>query len=114
MFKHLLDGWKSNRLITVLTNAYNLVDADRFDEAGCWLLYAHQFSTEIKMHRTLLIDLITAWAILSNTLRKQGHQAAAERCQEVSSLLQLRFDAGEYYPDHPGAKGFYVQPDSRS
>ena len=107
MFKRLVYDWKARRICTAMGQANAYVVREDWKNTGIWLHVAYGFSKKTTMHRKLLIDMILAWGLIGSALRAKGRVIDGNDCEEMANLLQAKFDAGDYYADAPGAKGFY-------
>jgi hypothetical protein len=107
MFKQLIDGWRARRMCTAMGQANAYVLRDDWKNVGTWLRVAYGFSKTTKLHRKLLIDMILAWGMIGSALEAKGRTIDGSDCEEMAQMLQAKFDAGKYYVDLPGAKGFY-------
>ena len=99
MLSQFRDGWNRGKLLKEMSAVALALNGDRIDIAEHRIYQAYNLLLETKLPRTLLINMITEWGLISLHLRNAGYSTLSERCKSMSDLLQARFDACDYYRD---------------
>jgi len=105
MFRQAAYYWKLYRVNQVHNAISDAMDAGNLSLASQLVEKADKLLHRIILPRTALINAIAGWGMMSLRFSDLGANELALRCQRVATLLQARFDAGDYWDDPEWARG---------
>ena len=97
MFKQFSDGVNTTRIMRLLKHARGAMEIGRIDLVRENVELAYELSLKTTFVRDFLINLIFDWNMLGIDLQSHDCADLSVACTKMGSLLQARFNAGEYY-----------------